>query len=223
MKRKRARPGKKKIVVIAGPNGAGKTTFAQDSSRKNHAESNCVYVRVGRSFAFETTLSGMSYARHISRWREDGRADVVMSYFADLTPHIYAREDTEGQTVLNVGWLDPSKEYPRGEVSVEFVKALEVLCERPVYLHRGFHDCRFCPRKADHHFAARIGNGQIRVMDADGIWYAAPTMIHHYVTVHHYQPPSLFICAVLKPTAVACRILKPRPAGGYPAKTNPPK
>ena len=30
MKCKWARPGKKKIVIIAGPNGAGKTTFAQE-------------------------------------------------------------------------------------------------------------------------------------------------------------------------------------------------
>jgi predicted ABC-type ATPase len=29
-------------------------------------------VRAGRSFAFETTLSGKNYARHIPRWREAG-------------------------------------------------------------------------------------------------------------------------------------------------------
>ena len=30
------------------------------------------HVRKGESFAFETTLSGQNYARHIPRWREQG-------------------------------------------------------------------------------------------------------------------------------------------------------
>jgi len=29
-------------------------------------------AKIGQSFAFETTLSGLSYARHISRWKADG-------------------------------------------------------------------------------------------------------------------------------------------------------
>ena len=30
------------------------------------------HVRTGRSFAFETTLAGLNYARHIPRWRKAG-------------------------------------------------------------------------------------------------------------------------------------------------------
>jgi predicted ABC-type ATPase len=31
-----------------------------------------VYVKAGKSFAFETTLAGLNYARHIPRWRKAG-------------------------------------------------------------------------------------------------------------------------------------------------------
>ncbi|WP_160148400.1 hypothetical protein [[Leptolyngbya] sp. PCC 7376] len=61
-------------------------------------------------------------------------------------------------------------------------------------LHRGFHCCEFCDNAT--------GNGQICVRHPNGNWYSAPTMLHHYVTVHHYLPPEEFIEAVLNPIEV---------------------
>ncbi|MCW5234481.1 zeta toxin family protein [Verminephrobacter eiseniae] len=91
----------RKIIIIAGPNGAGKTTFARSflpvycprfinadliaaglSPFAPEAEA----VKAGRlmlreiaectaqgeSFAFETTLSGLSYLRHIREWKSLG-------------------------------------------------------------------------------------------------------------------------------------------------------
>jgi hypothetical protein len=125
-----------------------------------------------------------------------------MSYFADLTPHTYA--PTDGETVLNVGWLDSSYTFPRGDTPAEFRDALYLLCQRPVWVHRGSHVCQFCPQedlRAAH--PGQIGNGQVRVKGADGIWYAAPTMVYHYVLEHQYLPPAVFVQAVLFPAAVA--------------------
>lgn len=123
-----------------------------------------------------------------------------MSYFTDLTPHTYT--PTGDTKVLNVGWLDIAFAYPIGSTSLTFRDALLRLCGRPIHLHRGFHSCQFCEaeRSAPSNSlnAERFGNGQIRVLGVDGIWYAAPTMIHHYVTVHGYQPPAVFIEAVLR-------------------------
>jgi len=34
------------------------------------------------------------------------------------------------------------------------------------------------------------------------IWYAAPTLVHHYVSVHEYSPPADFVDAVLSPVAI---------------------
>jgi predicted ABC-type ATPase len=59
-----------KVIVIAGPNGAGKTTFARES------------------FAFETTLAGHNYIRHIRDWQ----ATIRRRFAAGLEnfKHLYA-------------------------------------------------------------------------------------------------------------------------------------
>lgn len=128
-----------------------------------------------------------------------------MSYFADLTPHSYT--PTGDATVLNVGWLDSAHSFARGETSAAFRDALGLLCQRPVFLHRGFHLCQFCPREDLRVWPPanpeRLGNGQIRVQGAGGVWYAAPTMVEHYVVEHGYGPPAEFVQAVLSPAAVA--------------------
>jgi len=120
-----------------------------------------------------------------------------LTYFADLSAHTYSTV-TQPDTVLNVGWLCGSKPYETGRTSDAFRDALAELAARPVILHRGVHLCNLvdCP---DQH----SGNGQIRVQGNDGIWYSAPTMIHHYVTDHDYLPPEAFISAVLCGKAVA--------------------
>jgi predicted ABC-type ATPase len=91
--------GEKKIIIIAGPNGAGKTTFAREflpheagvpifvnadliaagldgssplrAGRLMLAEIDG-HAAAGRSFAFETTLSGQTYVHRIERWRAAG-------------------------------------------------------------------------------------------------------------------------------------------------------
>ena len=137
-----------------------------------------------------------------------------MSYFADLTPHTYVRGGTEDGTVLNIGWLDAAHEFPQGEVSVEFLESLRELCIRPLYLHRGSHECQLCGN-FDWTLLRSKGNGQIRVLSRDGIWYASPTMVHHYVVTHHYRPPDVFIDAVCQPSAVALgKLLMPPSARG---------
>jgi len=122
-----------------------------------------------------------------------------MSYFADLSPYVYTA--TKSVTILNIGWLDATQAFTQGKTSDDFRKSLQRLCDDPIILHRGFHACQFCPARPVGRELTR-GNGQIRVMGKDGIWYAAPTMVYHYVTAHDYLPPPVFIQAVLKPTNI---------------------
>jgi y4mF family transcriptional regulator len=92
----------RKVIIIAGPNGSGKTTFATQflpkeaccpvfvnadlisaglspflqgsalrAGRLMLAEIHR-HVRDDSSFAFETTLSGLAYARSICAWRSQG-------------------------------------------------------------------------------------------------------------------------------------------------------
>ena len=44
--------------------------------------------------------------------------------------------------------------------------------------------------------AKRLGSAEIRVFGADGSVYAAPTLLYHYVSVHHYKPPDEFMRAM---------------------------
>ena len=124
-----------------------------------------------------------------------------MSYFADLSPHTYTPSD--GIEVVNVGWLDQAHPFTKGETAQEFREALRRLCESPIRLHRGFHVCQFCPKKVRAAQRSNTGNGQIRIKGPDGTWFAAPTMIHHYVEAHNYLPPPAFVHAVLQPAAIA--------------------
>jgi len=127
-----------------------------------------------------------------------------MAYFADLTPYIYT--DSDGLEIFNVGWLDEGNEFRVGKASRGFQTALQELCEYPIVLHRGLHCCCYCYGKAGREKRqgkpiAR-GNGQIRVLGANGRWYAAPTLVYHYVVDHGYLPPEEFIDAVLNGLAV---------------------
>jgi hypothetical protein len=122
-----------------------------------------------------------------------------MSYFTDLTPHIYT--PTGDQAVLNVGWLDVEFPYLQGVAPPEFLRELQQLCERPIHLHRGFHVCQFCAAQPYTPESIHRGNGQIRVEGQGGIFYAAPTMVYHYVMAHSYSPPPEFVAAVLRTDA----------------------
>jgi hypothetical protein len=119
-----------------------------------------------------------------------------MAFFADLTPHTYA--PTGDLEILNVGWLDECRPFAVGATSRDFQDALLELCKRPIILHRGVHACCYCRGQRQD----RAGNGQVRVLSPKGIWYAAPTLVHHYVSVHEYSPPADFVDAVVSPLAV---------------------
>jgi len=126
-----------------------------------------------------------------------------MAYFKDLSPYEYF---PEAHNVLNVGWLSRDHQFPRGPVPLAFVDELQRFSEIDV-LTRGHHVCEFCLPPADviamdaRYLAVweyfRSGNGEIRVVAADGVVYSAPHLLLHYISEHQYQPPHEFIEAVL--------------------------
>lgn len=131
---------------------------------------------------------------------------AIMAAFEDLTPHTYAPMNWDC-ALLNVAWLGTESRFAVGQSSAAFIDALAELCLHPGWLHRGFHLCELCP--AGTAVGARpagnkleYGNGQIRVLSTSGNWYAAPTLVHHYVVAHLYLPPADFAESVLSPVAV---------------------
>lgn len=112
-----------------------------------------------------------------------------MAYFADLTPYTYSSSRFAEQTdAVNIGWLEQPHSFALGDVPAGFSERLRALIDEPINLYRGWHTC-WCGQAQ--------GNGDIRVLSMDGVRYAAPVLIAHYVQVHHYKPPQAFIDAVM--------------------------
>lgn len=123
-------------------------------------------------------------------------------HFKDLTNYSYSREHVR-PGLLNVGWLDIAHSFPIHPPSHEFVKSLWLYCKYSVAIMRGFHSCEFCSPNAEKMVTATLlgeevdlGYAEIRVFGQAEQAFASPNLIFHYVTKHHYQPPTQFINAI---------------------------
>jgi hypothetical protein len=114
-----------------------------------------------------------------------------VAFFEDLTPYTYLHPEEELPGTVNIGWLDKDHPYPKGETSGEFQMKLDQLCQQRVKQTRGIHPCCFCRGRE-----RPVSSSELRVL-GNGKVYAAPSLVHHYVVAHDYQPPSEFIAAVL--------------------------
>lgn len=134
-----------------------------------------------------------------------------MAYFPDLTRYAYGHDNEidGGDEDLSVGWLERGRDFSRGDAPPGLVDALLLCATRPVRGRKGFHDCDLCPSAVRAGVISmdldgrtiRLGNGEVRVRASDGQWYAAPTLVAHYVAGHGYLPPTPFVDAVLRRAA----------------------
>jgi len=131
-----------------------------------------------------------------------------MAYYPDLSRYSYWDEEYRQNTV-NVGFLSSQYDYERRKAAPELLDALARFCTVCVGLTRGYHSCEFCP-PADREVIKKVpfgdryitlGSAEIRVFGVNGAIYAAPTLIHHYVSEHDYAPPEEFVQAVLAGSA----------------------
>ena len=136
-----------------------------------------------------------------------------MTYFSDLS--LYAHGHSSHPGVVHAGWLDNVHPYPRGTVDAKLVEKMRLLASNPVELYRGKHICELCAEPPDliktiqpnkcidpncswaKWIDQRWSNGEIRVSD-EGIVFAAPVLIVHYIEAHGYLPPAHFLKAVDK-------------------------
>lgn len=128
-------------------------------------------------------------------------------YFADLAFYSY-RLPFSFDSVQCVGWLDSLHEYTQGDVSPSFVERLKAIVLRRtstfdshVNVVRGIHPCNFCGKD----ISVVDGDGRREMLGMSELWlpfqaryFAAPSLVCHYVAEHHYCPPDSFIQAVLE-------------------------
>ena len=128
-----------------------------------------------------------------------------MTYIKDLDIYTYTRKmDPKYRAV---GWLDVSMPFDTGDVPGGFLERIKALAQYPLLqdLYRGWHTCNLASSCNDtQHVMDRDyhGNGSIYVFGHDGLIYVAPEMLHHYVRVHRYCPPQVFIDAVMTPVTI---------------------
>jgi len=163
-------------------------------------ESGIVAREDGRAAQRETPMLTPSA---FEQWYRMKGSLSKMSYFPDLSPYTYYLKFRRGfrgghqpkVTTLNIGWLERGKPFPTGEPGWPdqvFLENLALFEQYPVNPTKCWHACEFCES-----FAGGISSAEIRVLGSDGIVYAAPSMLGHYIRVHRYKPPEQFIQAVL--------------------------
>ncbi len=122
-----------------------------------------------------------------------------MAYFEDLSVYTYFSHT--GNKTKNVGWLDRSHQFPQATPPDDLLDLIREHCKKPTVQTFGIHHCEWCPagtKPQVDRVGCRVllGSAEIRVFPEDGMIYAAPNLIYHYVSVHHYKPPDEFIRAL---------------------------
>lgn len=119
-----------------------------------------------------------------------------MACYQDLEAIDYFPVDSS--VVLRaVGWLGTECEFPTGKISQQFFNKLHDLAENPwqPIASAGFHVCELCQFQDYEHTARGTSN---LFIPFNGVIYVAPELIVHYINVHYYLPPVVFLDAVMQ-------------------------
>jgi hypothetical protein len=126
-----------------------------------------------------------------------------MTYFRDLSPYEYGVHWGGVPGAQNVGWLALGHPYETAQPLECDLDLLWSHCQIAIHQTRGMHFCEFCrTRKLKDLCVSRngeyitLGTSEIRVIGKSGQSYAAPNLIYHYVSKHHYKPPDSFLFAL---------------------------
>jgi hypothetical protein len=135
-------------------------------------------------------------------------------YYPDLSTY-HHELPYELPTVLCVGWLDPSHPFLTGDCPGGFLHRMTQLTRQRtasfdlhVNVTRGIEPCCLCGD------IVQIGEGGSAIMlgmselwiPGGSVWYAAPSLIIHYISEHRYLPPKEFIKAVFDLNVDSCVI-----------------
>ncbi len=110
--------------------------------------------------------------------------------------------------MLNVGWIDPATTYPSTEPSAQLLGKLKLMVIGNAIINvnmntiRAMLPCGICKQRGiqlsnDQGGKAFLGMGEILIPASSGqYYYAAPSMVVHYIEHHLYMPPMEFWNAI---------------------------
>ncbi len=126
-------------------------------------------------------------------------------YYEDLSNYCYQLPFSL-PNVKMIGWLDWLQPYPHGQVERKIIEKLwKLICTRPVpfdlevNIVRGTDPCKICDTDIQYIDLSRNSMllGMSEIWIPYGLnWYAAPSLIAHYMEDHHYLPPKEFLEAI---------------------------
>lgn len=127
-----------------------------------------------------------------------------MAYYPDLTSCDCVPEST-GLGFVAVGWLEPSNDYSKGEVSLAFFDRLCMLLGdpwHPPFASGGFHQCGFCRftgggKTSFRNQSVEAWANRTLFVPSKGTLFVTPSNLAHYVDAHGYCPPLEFQNAVM--------------------------
>ncbi|WP_163390442.1 hypothetical protein [Enterovibrio norvegicus] len=128
-------------------------------------------------------------------------------FYEDLSHYCYYLK-TPVETVRNVGWLEKDQPYKTGKVLDGFLSKLSNIIlgndsvDAQVNRIRSAHPCALSDCGAleieVNGRRCSLGAAEIWVPSKDGSgFFAAPSMVYHYVEKHSYSPPQDFVSAVM--------------------------
>lgn len=140
-----------------------------------------------------------------------------MTYYADLSHCDYFGEP-DLPALIAVGWLEAAVDYPHGRVVREvYARLLEL--SRAVwqpFTYAGVQECDLC--QFDGYPCCRS-----IFVPGNGVTYASPEAIVHYIGCHGYLPPDEFCKAVLAlPEPDSPRYFSALRASGWPSSVAQP-
>ncbi len=110
-------------------------------------------------------------------------------YYPDLSNECQV---AAGPTIRAIGWLGSEAAFQTGPTPIEVVARLRELIKtafQPVAAG-GWHECDICQ------FDGAAGSHNL-FLPGNGCLYVCPELIVHYISAHHYQPPTEFSESVL--------------------------
>lgn len=104
-----------------------------------------------------------------------------------------------------IGYLSRGEDYPLGDVSEEILGRLVKFVQHPLGAWCGYHDCDLDPCDPDqaplelqyHGFVIPSWCSTDIFVPDKTVLYVAPSLILHYIRLHHYLPPACFLNAVM--------------------------
>jgi hypothetical protein len=116
-----------------------------------------------------------------------------MAHFDDLAACTYF-SDRQLPPLVAVGWLEQGHDFPTGEVPTGLLPRL-ISFRRSIkmpwpYFYMGVQSCYLCP-------PPRPYSNRNVFIPGNGVIYASPELIPHYIAAHSYRPPDAYIEAVL--------------------------